>query len=77
VPNAPSSWSRTLTIAAGDESVEVEVPTEHDGVDELNGAITLAVTPADHYVVDSARADASVSVRDRDAVWLTITTDQT
>ena len=77
VADAPSSWSRTLTIASGDESAEVEVPTQNDEFDEVDGPITLEVTPDDHYVVDSARASASVTVGDNDLPVITITTSQT
>jgi len=58
---------RQVTITAGSTDATL-APVVDDGVDEPHGSVTVRVLPGDGYTVDSAKAEATVAVRDDDIV---------
>ena len=63
--NASDQGEKTVTIASGQTSATLTVPTQDDSTDEANGSVTATVSDGTGYTVGSP-STATVAVRDND-----------
>ena len=63
--NASDQGEKTVTIAAGQTSATLTVPTQDDSTDEADGSVTATVSDGTGYTVGSP-STATVAVRDND-----------
>ena len=63
--SASDQGEKTVTIASGQTSATLTVPTQDDSTDEANGSVTATVSDGTGYTVGSP-STATVAVRDND-----------
>ena len=71
--DAPGSGQRTVTLAAGDTTASLLIDTVDDGLDEVDGAVTVTVDSRTGYTIATNQDTASVPVHDNDEPVVRIT----
>ena len=64
---APGAGHRTVTLAAGADSVALSVGTVDDATNEADGSVSVTLGTGTGYTVATGKGSAAVAVRDDDA----------
>ncbi|MYJ60394.1 MAG: hypothetical protein F4094_08000 [Synechococcus sp. SB0672_bin_6] len=64
-----SEGDQRVWIVQASRSETYRVTTVADRIDEPDGEVRVSIRPGDGYIIDSARREAAVAVKDSDAPW--------